>query len=73
MRRNHYLANCTSYARGFAAFWAALVLTILVSARPAQAWHFAYVTNDNDNTVSVIDTTPTQWSRRFRWEVSPMP
>jgi YVTN family beta-propeller protein len=45
------------YWRGaFAALCAALVLAIGLSARPAQAAPFAYVTSYYSNTVSVIDT-----------------
>ena len=33
------------------------MLAVLLSARPAEAWHFVYVTNASSNNVSVIDTT----------------
>src|SRR5262249_11018448 len=40
----------------FAVLSAVLVLFMAVSARPAEGAPFAYVTNENANTVSVIDT-----------------
>jgi YVTN family beta-propeller protein len=51
---NNGQRNSGFLTRGFAAFWAALVFAVLLSAQPAEAWHFAYVTNSNN--VSVIDT-----------------
>jgi len=43
-------------ARGFVALFAMLAMGLGLMARPAEAAPFAYVTNSNDNTVSVIDT-----------------
>jgi YVTN family beta-propeller protein len=42
---------------GFAALWGALALVLAFSARPAEATPFAYVVNESDGTVSVMDTT----------------
>jgi YVTN family beta-propeller protein len=54
MRSNDGAWASALFAREFAAFWAALVLAVLLSARPVEAWHFVYVTNSNN--VTVIDT-----------------
>src|SRR5262245_32739233 len=44
------------WARGFAALWAFLALeAVFISARPAEAAPFAYVSNTRSNNVSVID------------------
>ena len=56
MQRNSSKRSLASWARGFAALWAALALVIAFSARPAEAAPFAYVANSTGNTVSVIDT-----------------
>src|SRR5580704_4998269 len=45
-----------SYAREFAAVWAVLAMALALSARPAAAAPFAYVTNSSSGNVSVIDT-----------------
>ena len=57
MQSNNGQRTPAFVTRGFATFWAALVLAVLLSARPAEAWHFVYVTNASSNNVSVIDTT----------------
>ena len=43
-------------ARGFIALWAMLAMGLSSMAGPAEAAPFAYVTNSNSSTVSVIDT-----------------
>jgi YVTN family beta-propeller protein len=43
-------------ARGFMAFFAMLAMGLGMMARPAEAQPFAYITNNIDGTVSVIDT-----------------
>src|SRR5205085_9566677 len=44
------------YGERFAVLWTALLLGAAVSTGTAQAAPFAYVTNSEDGTVSVIDT-----------------
>jgi YVTN family beta-propeller protein len=53
---SHNLGISRLWARGFAAVWAALALTVVLSVGPAKAVPFAYITNYLANNVSVIDT-----------------
>ena len=53
---SHNLGISRLWARGFAAVWAALALTVVLSVGPAKAVPFAYITNYVANNVSVIDT-----------------
>jgi YVTN family beta-propeller protein len=63
MYNNKVLTNNTNnnrgraaWARGFIPLFAVLAMGLALAASPAEAAPFAYVTNSNDNTVSVIDT-----------------
>ncbi len=57
MRSNHSNRSRASPARGFTALCAMLAMGLGLTARPAAAAPFAYVTNE-DGTVTVIDTNP---------------
>ena len=82
MYRNNSNGNGASRARGFMALFAImLAMGLALMASPAEAAPFAYVTNADANTVSVIDTatntvvatipvgTVPSWGRRHPgWE-----
>jgi YVTN family beta-propeller protein len=54
MNNHNNKGRCAVRARGFMALWGALIMAAAVSARPAAAAPFLYVTTGNG--VSVIDT-----------------
>jgi YVTN family beta-propeller protein len=56
MDSNNSNGRRAAWARGFAALGAVLAMELGLMARPAEAAPFAYVTNQGDGTVSVIDT-----------------
>ena len=56
MHSNNSNRSRAASARGFVALCAVLAMGLGLSAPPAAAAPFAYVTNSGDNTVSVIDT-----------------
>ena len=56
MHRNNSNSSGAASARGFMALWAVLAMGLGLMASPAEAAPFAYVTNFNGGTVSVIDT-----------------
>ena len=56
MYNNNSNRGRAAWARGFMAFFAMLAMGLGVMARPAEAQPFAYITNNIDGTVSVIDT-----------------
>ena len=56
MYSNNRNGSCAVPARGFMALFAMLAMGLGLLARPAEAAPFAYVANDADSTVSVIDT-----------------
>jgi YVTN family beta-propeller protein len=56
MSHNNSNGSHAAWARGFVALWAALAMGLGSTASPAKAAPFAYVTNEGDGTVSVIDT-----------------
>jgi YVTN family beta-propeller protein len=59
MRSDNGNGSRAAWARGFVALFAMLAMGLGLMARPAEAAPFAYVTNQADNTVSVIDTATT--------------
>jgi YVTN family beta-propeller protein len=56
MHSNNSNRSRAASARGFAALCAVLAMGLGLTASPAAAAPFAYVTNETDGTVSVIDT-----------------
>jgi len=56
MASRHSNRSRAFWTRGFAALWAALVLTVIFSAWPAEAAPFAYVADESRPAVWVIDT-----------------
>jgi hypothetical protein len=56
MFSNNIRGSRAAPAWGFMALFAMLAMGLALMASPAAAAPFAYVTNESDNTVSVIDT-----------------
>ncbi|MGB8899828.1 MAG: cytochrome D1 domain-containing protein, partial [Methylocella sp.] len=56
MPSNNNNGSRAAWARGFVALFAVLAMGLGLLASPAEAAPFAYVTNSNSSTVSVIDT-----------------
>jgi YVTN family beta-propeller protein len=56
MQNNNTIGSAAARARSVAALWAVLAMGLGAMVRPAEAAPFAYVTNETDGTVSVIDT-----------------
>jgi YVTN family beta-propeller protein len=57
MLSNNRIGSRAASARGFVALFAImLAMGLALAASPAEAAPFAYVTNSNSSTVSVIDT-----------------
>ncbi|MGB8900431.1 MAG: beta-propeller fold lactonase family protein [Methylocella sp.] len=56
MHSNNRNGSRAAWTRGFVALWAMLAMGLGLMARPAEAAPFAYVVNNGNNTVSVIDT-----------------
>src|SRR5205807_2686258 len=56
MQSGNRNGSYAAWARGFAAFCVVLAMGLGTLASPAEVAHFAYVTNQADGTVSVIDT-----------------
>ena len=56
MYSNNSNGSRAARARGFMALCAMLAMGLGLMASPAEAAPFAYVTNGDDSTVSVIDT-----------------
>jgi hypothetical protein len=74
MRSDSSNGSRAASAQGFMALFPMLAVGLVLSASPAEAAPFAYVTNDGaifgPDTVTVIDT-PRPWWPRSRWGMSP--